>query len=97
MPPHRRRRFPARKLTPCRHLAWVQQSPDGDVLNTYRTPTAGYLKLHRATCRTINDRPARGDRWTADYQELCGTRAELEQWTREHVDGEPQPCPICPE
>ena len=41
------------------YLAWVEQNPDGSVLNTYRTPTAGYLKLHRATCRTINDRPAR--------------------------------------
>ena len=41
------------------YLAWVKQNPHGSVLNTYRMPTAGYLKLHRATCRTINDRPAR--------------------------------------
>jgi hypothetical protein len=77
------------------YLRWVAQNPDGYVLNTYRQPAASYLKLHRATCGTINDRPARGDNWTVDYQKVCGDRAELELWARNQVDGELQPCPIC--
>ena len=62
------------------YMKWVARNPDGFVLNTYRRPSPGYLKLHRATCRTINDHPARGDRWTADYQKICGSRSELERW-----------------
>jgi hypothetical protein len=45
---------------------WIARNPEGFVLNTYREPTPRYLKLHRATCRTINGHPARGVRWTAD-------------------------------
>ena len=30
---------------------WIAAHPEGYVVNTYRTPTAGYLMLHRAACR----------------------------------------------
>ena len=49
------------------YLAWLAGHPDGLVLNTYRTPSSSYLRLHQAGCRTITGTPARGTRWTADY------------------------------
>jgi hypothetical protein len=33
---------------------WLAGNPDGFVLNATATPSASYLILHRASCRTIN-------------------------------------------
>jgi hypothetical protein len=32
------------------YRAWVARNPQGYVVNTDRTPKAGYLIMHRATC-----------------------------------------------
>ncbi|MFI9811719.1 hypothetical protein [Saccharothrix variisporea] len=74
---------------------WLAGHSDLYVLNTTRTPTPTYLKLHRATCHTIAGVPARGVRWTGEYIKLCGTRAELEHFARTQVGGEVSPCGNC--
>ncbi|CCH30621.1 hypothetical protein ABZ816_39600 [Actinosynnema sp. NPDC047251] len=74
---------------------WLAGHSDLYVLNTTRNPTPGYLKLHRATCRTIAGAPARGDRWTGEYIKFCGPKAELERFARTHVGGEASPCGLC--
>lgn len=77
------------------YLAWIAQRPDGFVLNTQRTPKSNYLRLHRATCRTIIILQPGASRWTMDYIKICGTRTELESWARDAVGGAVQPCPLC--
>lgn len=77
------------------YLGWLAAHPGGFVINADRTPRPAYLRLHRASCRTINGRPARGGRWTKDYIKVCGDREELESWARFEVGGKVQPCPTC--
>jgi len=65
------------------YLRWLAEHPDLFVLNTARPPTPDYLVLHRANCHTMSGTPARGSRWTGDYVKTCGSRPDLEQYTRE--------------
>jgi len=75
------------------YLQWLADHPDLFVLNTGRTST--YLRLHQASCGTINGTPARGARWTGDYIKVCGTRHELEEFVRGNVGGEARQCGLC--
>jgi hypothetical protein len=77
------------------YLTWLNDHPDDFVLNAGRRPRPTYLRLHRATCRTITGAPARGRRWTADYVKVCGGRDELTAWAANEARGEAQSCPIC--
>ncbi len=47
-------------------LRWIAEHPDGFVVNTYRNPSPQYLRLHRASCRSISGKPANGTSWTKD-------------------------------
>lgn len=76
------------------YLNWLDQNPDGFVINTGRTSTAAYLILHRAGCGTINGRPARGTTFTGDYAKVCGERKELEAFGHQ-LGGQAQPCGLC--
>jgi hypothetical protein len=76
------------------YLGWLAQHPDGFVLNTTHPPSASYLMLHRANCRTINGQPANGKTFTGDYEKVCGSRDELEALART-VGGEAQGCGLC--
>lgn len=78
------------------YLGWLSTHPAGHVLNTGRSPAANYLILHRAACRTISGRPARGDRWTGQYIKVCSDEEpELEDWARRATGGTPQRCGLC--
>jgi hypothetical protein len=77
------------------YLAWVEGHPDGFVLNTYRSPRANYLRLHRARCRMITGRPPNGRRWTATYIKVCGTRDEVVNWAMRRTGGGVWDCPVC--
>jgi hypothetical protein len=77
------------------YLTWLSDHPDDFVLNADRGPRPTYLRLHRATCRTITGAPARGQRWTGDYIKVCGGRDELTAWAASEAHGEAQSCPIC--
>lgn len=62
---------------------WLARHPDGFVINAERNPTAAYLMLHHAGCRTINGVPARGSTFTGDYIKVCGDQDELEGFARQ--------------
>ena len=64
-------------------------------VNTYRTPSASYLKLHRAACRTI-DGTRHATHTTRDYSKVCAdTVAELEDWAQHALDGSLDACSKC--
>lgn len=72
------------------YLQWLQQYPNGYVLNTYRPVTPDYMILHRATCPTISGTPARGENWTVGYQKICAqTDNELINWAEEEYEYRP--------
>lgn len=50
--------------------------------------------LHRAACKTISGRPARGSTFMGEYSKVCGTREELQRFAGS-LGGEPRPCRIC--
>jgi hypothetical protein len=78
------------------YLNWIESHPEGFVVNTTRFPTANYLKLHRASCRTISGEPSRGIQWTIDYRKACSSDVgPLENWARRKTGGELQPCGLC--
>ena len=52
---------------------WLSAHPDGYVVNGYRPLTAGYLRLHGATCAYISGTPANGVSWTVTSTKLCGS------------------------
>ncbi|HEY0640683.1 MAG TPA: hypothetical protein VGD67_23890 [Pseudonocardiaceae bacterium] len=77
------------------YVAWLAANPDGFVLNTERNPTRSYLKLHRASCRTITQLQRDATTWTTGvYVKRCGTRAELEGAAL-GFGGPPTPCVFC--
>ena len=78
------------------YLAWLRANPGGYVLNTYRAPSASYLKLHRASCGTISETPARGSAWTKDYIKICSpVVGELAGWARGSTGGDLDACGLC--
>ncbi len=77
------------------YMRWLAQHPDGYVINTYSTPSASYLKLHRATCASISRLQANATTFTGgEYSKLCGDRAELQRYAQ-RLGGAAQPCPNC--
>jgi len=78
------------------YLEWVTSHPGGFVVNCDREPYPRYLKLHRATCRTITGTPVNGRRWTAVYVKVCSTSfGELQILTRHQPRGQPTNCRLC--
>lgn len=80
------------------YVAWVRAHPDGYVVNTPRPRSSSrYLKLHHASCGTIGPARAAGGRLTGfQYQKVCSaSQAELEDWARDIVEGELDPCGKC--
>jgi hypothetical protein len=73
---------------------WLGDHPSDFVINTGRNPTAAYLMLHRADCKTISGRPATGSTFTGDYTKVCGGREELEAFAGE-LGGAASPCGLC--
>lgn len=77
------------------YLAWLRAHPRGYVVNTYRTPSASYLKLHRATCWTI-DGTREANYTSGDYSKVCAeTVTELEDWARRTLGGSLDACSRC--
>jgi hypothetical protein len=77
------------------YQAWTAGHSPCFVINTYRAPSAAYLKLHRASCKTITGEPARGLTFTGgDYSKVCGDRDDLETFARS-LGGHADPCGLC--
>ena len=79
------------------YLDWLNGHQDGFVVNTYRHPSPGYLKLHLATCPTITRMQPFGKTWTAhEYSKVCAnSRIDLDNWARQTLRGQLDPCGIC--
>ena len=77
-------------------LRWRDTHPHGFIVNHEREPKPGYLKLHRATCRTISGtQPASGDNWTTALGKTCDEDVdELRRWA-DGVGGELDACRVC--
>jgi Putative DNA-binding domain len=76
------------------YLGWVADHPSDYVINANQNPSAAYLMLHRASCRTITGVPARGSTFTGDYSKIWGSRDELEAFAAE-LGGSVRLCGIC--
>lgn len=76
------------------YLQWLANQPDGFVIDTYREPSNRYLMLHRATCKTISGRPARGSTFMGEYSKVCGTREDLARFAHS-LGGDAKPCRLC--
>lgn len=78
------------------YLQWIAANPEGFVVNCARKPGPTYLKLHRATCRTVTGTPANGQRWTTLYAKVCSpTIGELQGWASQQVGGQLSDCGLC--
>lgn len=78
------------------YLAWLNANPAGFVVNSLRTPSAGNLILHRATCGTITGTPTRGERWTGEWIKVCAAEPDaLRDWARRELGAEPISCGRC--
>lgn len=79
------------------YLDWLAGHTDGYVINILRSHNPTTAKVHRASCRTINGVPARGDTWTTgDYVKVCADQlADLDQWALDQVGNPIQRCGTC--
>lgn len=76
--------------------AWLRKHPAGFVVNAWRVPDSSYLKLHRASCATINGRPTNGESWTTTTSKTCATTiAVLDAWARGVAGEVPDRCGSC--
>jgi hypothetical protein len=78
------------------YLTWVADHPQGYVLNCDLEPSAAYLVLHRASCRTVSGTPANGSSWTSTSSKACAmTKVDLDKWAQQRTGGTPAPCGLC--
>ena len=77
------------------YMAWIAGNPRGWVVNTSRTPTAGYLMLHRADCWSVGLQGV-GNYTTRGYIKVCSLdRAALDTWAPSSVGGVLTLCGFC--
>lgn len=72
------------------YLAWVAaHQRDGYVVNTTRSHSPSYLKLHRASCRHVRVLQSGYAKWTTgEYVKICSTSREaLERWAMDVAGG----------
>jgi hypothetical protein len=79
------------------YLAWVENHPEGFVVNADRSPRAEELVLHKANCFSIRNPKKPAGAWThRAYIKVCSeVPAELERWARDETGGTLRPCGQC--
>jgi hypothetical protein len=84
------------------YLRWLDQHPQGFIINTTRNKSPNYMVLHRADCKTIRTytRMAQPGGFTErQYIKICATDvASLRDWVRHNgrADGSfTSECPLC--
>ncbi len=79
---------------------WLKKNPDGWVINTTRIPSSMYMVLHRARCKTAEQRsmtPPPGKPGDC-YTKICSTNLEaLRDWVRDHGRADGTFSTVCPE
>lgn len=77
------------------YLRWIEENPDGFVINAQNPPSPNNLVLHRSTCGDIST-PTRTNWTTRDYLKVCSRNVdELRNWSTRRVGGELKPCQHC--
>jgi len=75
---------------------WLRSMEAGYVLNCDPKPKPSYIKLHRASCRTISGKPPRGSTWTTPYMKVCAKSVgELDDWAKANTGQLPDRCSVC--
>lgn len=70
------------------YLHWINDNPDGFVLNTEKRPRSVYLMLHKVSCYTISKLQPQAVSWTERYNKICSNdKNEIEKWARQNVPG----------
>lgn len=65
------------------YACWINDNPDGFVLNVRHNPGASYTVLHRAICQSIARRRENGAYTARGYRKVvAGTVEELRRYTR---------------
>jgi hypothetical protein len=79
------------------YLLWLHAHPTGLVVNARKRIDPTYLILHKASCGTINGKPARGDCWTTgNFVKACSTDLDpLAVWARRTHGGPLTSCGLC--
>ena len=73
------------------YLRWLEEHPDGYVVNTNRSLSPGYLILHEARCGQLHRLDPRQARMTFEYVKVCSaSREQLEKWANWTLPGQPQ-------
>ncbi len=77
------------------YLDWLASHPSGFVVNSGKSPTASYLVLHRASCKSINS-PHRSNWTTSDLIKTCSIDASvLDEWADRETRGRLSHCGLC--
>lgn len=73
---------------------WLDDHPDGYLINCERSPKPNYLVLHRPSCPHFDRAPS--IHWTKDYIKICSARRDdLEEWAVGTVGGDVTLCKTC--
>jgi hypothetical protein len=73
---------------------WLDEHPNGFLINAERNPKPNYLVLHVPSCSHFDRSPSVN--WTKDYIKACSDqRADLEGWAEQSVGGEATLCKHC--
>jgi hypothetical protein len=68
------------------YLGWIENNPNGCVINTFKNISSDYLVLHGASCHTIkpNKSTKMGAFTERGYIKICATsKEELLEWMRQ--------------
>ncbi|OBK01289.1 hypothetical protein A5741_05000 [Mycolicibacterium conceptionense] len=78
------------------YLSWLEDNPDGYVVNIHRSHHVATARVHRARCRTIRGENPAGGGWTGSYVKVCAQQLdELELWAVGQLGQHVQPCGTC--
>ena len=76
------------------YRSWLNENPEGFVLQTDKKARAKYIVLHNSLCSTISD--ASENYTHGKYQKICAPRINpLVEWANEVTGGEPTKCKFC--
>jgi len=77
------------------YLSWLEEHPDGYVLNAERRPTRSFIVLHRTSCAALAG-PAPPEGRTSTMLKVCATTtAEIDAWCRDQVSAFATRCRRC--
>ncbi|MBF0537641.1 MAG: hypothetical protein HQL03_05215 [Nitrospirae bacterium] len=80
------------------YQAWIENNPDGFVIDSNPNPSTESLYLHTAACRTINPfrRKPKGRNAPKSYIKMCSkNRKDLENWAMRKLRITLKQCQIC--